>query len=174
MVTNLARLDQKWGVYFRPQMSCFKCIYSRCPTHRLWYLVLVLQTLSGVHRMPRTELTLGSQGLCHACGAMMEPTSRDLFLAPEGHRCLSVPASVLVTQLGWRRNHVDLWGIIRSWGEAMSSAGFGWAVGRAFQGELGRDWDCRPGPEKPEAGGEAGEGAGEPWAPQLMNQFPCP
>lgn len=73
----------------------------------------------------------------------MESTSQDLCLAPGGpgvpmvSQLLSVPASVLVAQLGWRINWIDLQGITKPFDETISCTGFGWAVRRTF---LVTDW----------------------------------
>lgn len=73
----------------------------------------------------------------------MESSTQDLFLAPGGpgvpmvSQLLSVPASFLALQIGWRINWIDLQGITKPLDETMSCTGFGWPVGRTF---LVKDW----------------------------------
>ena len=57
-------------------------IYFWFLLYKLWYLVLVVQTLSDVHRPP--ELALSSCGSHQVCRAVTEPTSQDVSLAPGG------------------------------------------------------------------------------------------
>ena len=115
--------------------------------YKLWYLVLVIQVLSDVHRPPRPELAFKLLWFISCLQCHDRSTRQDLFLAPGSPGLPSL--SLLQFWL-----HSLVGGEARLTSKASSDHEMKyWALqnmnglwGELFQEDVGRDWDHRRSP----------------------------